>query len=68
MGASETFPADTSHWGDWWEYAGYSCRVLHGTSYECPALKLYGYATDRHLHNAIRREVKKRLAHATAGQ
>ena len=33
---------------------------LHGAGWNCPALKLYGYATLRQLGNAIRRELRKR--------
>jgi hypothetical protein len=31
---------------------------LLGCSYNCPGLKLYGYATERQLQNAINRKTK----------
>jgi hypothetical protein len=45
--------------GQWWEYMGYACQAL-GASYNCPALKLYGYATPGHLERAVKRAVAKR--------
>jgi hypothetical protein len=48
--------------GDWWSYMGYSCTSRGGLSYDCPALKLYGYRNDLQLHRAVKREVIKRNA------
>jgi hypothetical protein len=32
---------------------------LIGSSYNCPALKIYGEATPRHLFNSIERKLRK---------
>ena len=40
-------------------YKGYRIEFLH-TSYSCPSLKLYGYATDLALFRAIKKVIKKR--------
>jgi hypothetical protein len=37
--------------------AGWNIHLSRsGTSYSCPGLRLYGFATQRHLINAIRRK------------
>ncbi len=41
------------------ECEGYKMYLL-GAGWNCPTLKLYGYATLRQLKTAIRRVVKKR--------
>lgn len=41
-----------------WDYKGYTCE-LNTISYNCPKLKLFGYATERQLHSAINRKIKK---------
>lgn len=32
----------------------------HGISYQCPSLRLYGYATDLALYRAINRVIKRK--------
>ena len=39
-------------------YMGEKC-FFENASYNCPALELFGYSTDKKLHSAIRREMKK---------
>jgi hypothetical protein len=42
------------------DYKGYACELAGG--YNCPALRLYGYATDVALHRAISRTLRKHAA------
>lgn len=37
---------------------GYVCQLL-GASYSCPALKLFGYSSERALSNAMKRKATK---------
>jgi len=39
-------------------YLGFAC-FFENTSYNCPKFNLFGFSTERQLHSAIRREVKK---------
>lgn len=39
------------------EYMGYALYFTH-ISWNCPALKLYGYGTERALQSAVRRALK----------
>jgi hypothetical protein len=41
-------------------YKGYPCERAGG--YNCPTLRLYGYATDVALHRAINRKLRERAA------
>ena len=37
---------------------GYVCKLI-GAGYSCPALKLFGYSSERSLANAIKRKTTK---------
>lgn len=42
-------------------FMGYARNFL-GSGYNCPALKLYGYSTERALNGAIRKAIGARLS------
>jgi hypothetical protein len=42
------------------DYKGYACELAGG--YNCPALRLYGYATELALHRAITRKLREHAA------
>ena len=37
---------------------GFNCFCSNGSSYNCPALKLFGFSSERTLTNAIKKKVK----------
>ncbi len=41
-------------------YMGYAITLAGGISYQCVALKLRGYATERAVKSAVRKELRKR--------
>ncbi len=41
-------------------YMGYAITLAGGISYQCVALKLRGYATERAIKSAVRKELRKR--------
>ena len=44
------------------EYLGHVMYLEGLVSYSCPSLKLYGYATERSLKNAMRKKLAHKLS------
>ncbi len=42
------------------KFHGYTCYFEH-ISYSCPALKLFGYSSERALSNAILKAIREKL-------
>ena len=41
------------------QYMGFDCECIHGVSYNCPRLSIYGERDELALQRSIRRKLKK---------